>query len=256
MPYQAAKEIAATFCWDIRWALTPIFGNEFPQICRPPQHPGFAKFVIDPQIVRFCTTETVRFREEGTSYQLLQPRTPSTVVATLMPVLSSPFEKQRSRPRDLESGYGSDADRSDKSDLSPQVSPRSQHSVSCFTPVNGAGSPTSPHTTYSWSHCSPVGGYAPLVRLLSTSNPDRCCNDNLRKKRAHSEISYGDTDCIVKKVDSPQIQVAHLVHSQCRIQTGNNSDLEAAEVLMSLGVVMRDTTALPGPKRIRRGSRF
>ena len=256
MPYQAAKEIAATFCWDIRWALTPVFGNDFPQICRPPQHPCFAKFVIDPQIVRFCTTETARFREEGASYQLLQPRTPSPVMATLMPVLSSPFEKQRGCPRDLESGYGSDADRSDKSNFSPQVSPRSQYNGSCFTPVNGAGSPTSPHTTYSWSLCSPVCEPAPLVQLLPTSNPDGCRNDSFRKKRAHSEISYSDTDCIIEKVDSPQMQVAHIVRGQRRSQAGKNSDLEAAEVLMSLGVVMRDTTALPEPKRIRRGSRF
>lgn len=256
MPYQAAKEIAATFCWDIRWALTPIFGNDFPQLCRPPQHPGFAKFVIDPLVVRFCTTETARFREEGASYELLQTRTPPTVVETLMPVLSSPFEKQRSRPRDLESGYGSDADRSNKSDFSPQVSPRSQYSASCFTPVNRTGSPASPHTAYSWSLCSPVREQAPLVQLLPTSNPDGSCNEFFRKKRSYSEISHNDTNCIVKKVDSPQIQVIHLVNSQPRNQTGKNSDLEAAEVLMSLGVVMRDTTALPEPKRIRRGSRF
>lgn len=73
MPYQAARAIAATFCYDIRYALTPIFGNEFPSMCLSPKDPGFAKFLIDPAIVRQCAAETERFKREKSSYQIDVP---------------------------------------------------------------------------------------------------------------------------------------------------------------------------------------
>ncbi|KAJ5505257.1 hypothetical protein N7453_004214 [Penicillium expansum] len=37
MPYEAARAMAATFCWRIRYALTPLFGTEFPAMCIPPR---------------------------------------------------------------------------------------------------------------------------------------------------------------------------------------------------------------------------
>ena len=71
MPYQAARAIAATFCYDIRYALTPIFGDEFPSMCLSPKDPGFAKFLINPAIVRQCAAETERFKREKSSYQIV-----------------------------------------------------------------------------------------------------------------------------------------------------------------------------------------
>jgi hypothetical protein len=70
MPYQAAKAIASTFCYNIRWALTPVFGNDFPSTCLPPNNPNYAKFLIDRDIVQECTDETDRFRVEGASYRV------------------------------------------------------------------------------------------------------------------------------------------------------------------------------------------
>jgi hypothetical protein len=128
MPFEAAKAIAATFCYDIRWALTPIFGNDFPSTCTPPSDPHFAKFVIDPRIVQQCTEETDRFKEEGEWYKLRRvPETPRPKFGT--PPWSVNIKTQpRMRLVDTESGYGTDTDSSDKHMCSPHFSPRSQYS--------------------------------------------------------------------------------------------------------------------------------
>jgi hypothetical protein len=247
MPYQAAKGIAATFCYDIRWALTPVFGNDFPQMCIPPQHPLFARFVIDPHIVSFCMAETARFREEGASYRISQPILPSPALTPLMPVLSSPWKPQNC-PGDLESGYGSDAPQNDKTILSPQVSPRSQYRSSHWTPVNGSDSPTSTDTTCSPSVSSPAYAPSPEELVLPTSVPSGYYEDRLRTKRAHSRIAY--SDCDAERCES-STQEATITEAG-RVKSVDGQTLEAAEALMLMGVVGRDTAVLPTPKRTRR----
>ncbi|KAJ5174227.1 uncharacterized protein N7482_000104 [Penicillium canariense] len=52
MPFEAAKAVATTFCWEIRYLLTPLFGTDFPGMCIPPSDRGrFARMVIDPAIL-------------------------------------------------------------------------------------------------------------------------------------------------------------------------------------------------------------
>ncbi|KAF2458756.1 transcription regulator HTH, apses-type DNA-binding domain-containing protein, partial [Lineolata rhizophorae] len=51
VPYKAAKAIAATFCYEIRHALTPVFGPDFVNQCIPPGSPNFQNFKINPAIV-------------------------------------------------------------------------------------------------------------------------------------------------------------------------------------------------------------
>ncbi|KAJ5593851.1 apses transcription factor Xbp1 [Penicillium hispanicum] len=52
MPYDAARAVAATFCWKIRHVLTPLFGTDFPSICVPPEDKEhFGRMVIDLAIV-------------------------------------------------------------------------------------------------------------------------------------------------------------------------------------------------------------
>ncbi|KAF1363385.1 DNA-binding domain of Mlu1-box binding protein MBP1 [Lizonia empirigonia] len=252
MPYQAAREIAATFCWDIRWALTPVFGNDFPQICKPPSHPCFAKFGIDPQIVRFCALETDRFRKEGASYQLLLPKTPSPVMASLRPVLSSPEWTQSGGSGDLESGYGSD-ERADEGVFSNQASPKCQ--LTHLTPIKEIGSPTSPNTPIFSSPSSPAVKRAPLAQLLPAFSPEKQRNWSLCTKRTHSKFAYTE-DGSGAKVDTPQMCLAQPTHDLRRSTPELDTHaLEAAEVLMLL-VGTCDAAALPSPKRARRGSRY
>lgn len=253
MPYQAAREIAATFCWDIRWALTPVFGNDFPQICKPPSDPCFAKFVIDPQIVRFCALETDRFRKEGASYQLLLPRTPSPVMAPLRPVLSSPEWKQSGGSGDIESGYESDIERADEGVFSNQVSPKCQ--LTPLTPIEEIGSPTSPNTTVSSSPSPPIVKLAPLTRLLPAFSPEKQGDCSLCTKRTHSKVAYSE-DGSGATVDTPQMCLVQPANDLCRSTPESDTRvLEAAEVLMLLGGTC-DAATLHSPKRTRRGSRY
>lgn len=52
MPYGCARAVCATFCWEIRWALTPIFGLSFLKDCLPPNHPSYYSFKISHEVIR------------------------------------------------------------------------------------------------------------------------------------------------------------------------------------------------------------
>jgi hypothetical protein len=63
MPFEAAKAIAATFCWNMRYALTPVFGPDFPKMCLRPEADGFGDMVIDPAIIQRCTEQAQFYRQ-------------------------------------------------------------------------------------------------------------------------------------------------------------------------------------------------
>lgn len=63
MPFEAAKAIAATFCWEIRYLLTPLFGLDFPEMCIcPTDRVNFGRMVIDPAIVEEAAETARRYR--------------------------------------------------------------------------------------------------------------------------------------------------------------------------------------------------
>lgn len=280
MPYQAAKAIAATFCYDIRWALTPVFGNDFPSKCLPPKDPRFAKFLIDPKIVRDCTTETNRFRREGASYRLAVP-----TVSTLLSPMETPkmsfespswepkaMKQRRTRPADIESGYDTDPEKSDNcafspqaspqwthlnrplspSSLSPNVSPRSQ-----WTALNRPLSPTTPTTVTFSVGSSPIRAQALPLLQMPTPRPDERYNDQFRTKRTHSKIALSDKWDDEETAVRPQTASAvnndrgHDLESADE-DTHTQDDIDAAELLVSFRV--GDKVLLPPTKRTRRGS--
>nr|POF15377.1 transcriptional repressor xbp1 [Quercus suber] len=51
LPFNCARELCLTFCYQIRWALVPIFGYSFVDECLPENHPRFWSFKIDPATV-------------------------------------------------------------------------------------------------------------------------------------------------------------------------------------------------------------
>lgn len=248
--------MAATFCYDIRWALTPVFGNDFPSICLHPKDPSFAKFVIDPAIVQYCARETNRFRAEGLSYRILGSNSSSEFEPQKTHFIPSSYSasglnEQRGRPTDIESGYGTDTDRSDRYFCSPQVSPRSQ-----FTPVNRSLSPTSPHILSSSSLNSPVSIRCHRALPAATSVPVEYGEGTFRTKRTHSKVAFND-HCDDDYAVRPQ--TAATINSCYSGRTtggfgGDDShtriDFDAAEMLLSLSVV--DDTQPPS-KRTRRG---
>ena len=62
-PFAAARALAENFCWEIRYALTPIFGRDFPDQCLRPEHERFGDMIIDPAIIKFCTEEAAQFKQ-------------------------------------------------------------------------------------------------------------------------------------------------------------------------------------------------
>ena len=120
MPFEAAKAVTATFCYHIRYALTPLFGLDFVNICVRPGEEGFGHMVIDQAIVRKCTEEAQGYRAAS--------RESSLVGSPVTPGFGSSGMKWASRslrPRpgglfDSESGYFTDTDQSEKYLASPQ----------------------------------------------------------------------------------------------------------------------------------------
>ena len=62
MPFEAAKALAANFCYDIRYALAPLFGRRFIDVCLRPDHPSYKCHTIDADIVKRCQDETERWK--------------------------------------------------------------------------------------------------------------------------------------------------------------------------------------------------
>jgi hypothetical protein len=273
MPYQAAKAIAATFCYDIRWALTPVFGNDFPSMCLPPKSSGHAKFLIDPTIVRYCTAETNRFRKEGASYRLTVPIL-SSPIGTKQTCFESPswkpraMKQRRTRPADIESGYGPDASKGDScafsphitpqwahlnrplspASLSPNVSPRSQ-----WTAMNRSLSPATQSTVNFLAMSSPIRPQDPPLLQV----PEEHCNEQFRTKRTHSKVTSNDH----RDIEEPEFRphTAGAVNSDrgpglesAGEAAHTQHDIDAAELLLSLGVGGK--MLLPPTKRTRRGS--
>ena len=54
IPFEAARALAAKFCYRIRYALTIIFGDNFPETCLSDKHADFGKYSIDPAIIALC----------------------------------------------------------------------------------------------------------------------------------------------------------------------------------------------------------
>lgn len=86
MPFEAAKAVSATFCWKIRYALTPLFGLDFPSMCiHPSDRALYGRMTIDPAIIKKAT-------EAANLYRMLElRRTPVSVQSD--PPRSSPYAR-------------------------------------------------------------------------------------------------------------------------------------------------------------------
>lgn len=70
VPFAAARAIAATFCFKIRHALTPVFGNDFVDLCLEPGHPKFQSYSISQSIVRQCARQAEQWKRLADSYKV------------------------------------------------------------------------------------------------------------------------------------------------------------------------------------------
>jgi hypothetical protein len=269
MPYQAAKAIAATFCWYIRWVLTPVFGDDFLEMCLHPEDPGYGRFLIDPKIVQECTDETNRFKQEGCDYQVTGLTGSAAVETPQLPVLNAPWEPILHYPRKSEeSGYYTGGDQNERLTVSPQVSPRGSTWIPAWTSVNGSKSPSSSPIVHSPTFDRMANELPPLHQHLRehgvplypqpTSVPQGYYHEPLSAKRSHSEIVDDNGQLKSRNVhhkistSSPQ-PIGGTGVRDLSNRKRTQRELEAAEIILQLNAADQ---SLPVPKRTRRGSQY
>ncbi|TKA74115.1 hypothetical protein B0A55_07084 [Friedmanniomyces simplex] len=145
MPYSCARALCLTFCYDIRWALTAIFGTSFIKECLHPTHSGFEKFKIDSEVLRCAQLEAEGWLSE-TSSRSGSPGSASNgqygngqLIPRSVPHLTTAPQPKQLRPRPTfkaGSPFESDSDHADANYThaatgldSPELSPN-------FPPVN------------------------------------------------------------------------------------------------------------------------
>ena len=136
MPYEAAKAVAATFAYEIRYALTPLFGKSFITMCTRPEDPNFENFKIARNIISSCTEEANRWRyiDDERRSEHKSP-TLDRGIPSPTKLLNSPklYDNKLTKRIEIESGYGTDTD-SDKYHASPDSQQKSY--ISEWTPRN------------------------------------------------------------------------------------------------------------------------
>ncbi|KAJ6114314.1 apses transcription factor Xbp1 [Penicillium sp. IBT 16267x] len=134
MPYEAAKAVAATFCWEIRHVLTPLFGTDFPSICIPTVNGkarDFPNIKLDNSII-LRATQTARV------YRSLEPDRGSSSTITRNPA-----------PTPAPGNEDSFADRIPYRQIHPKV-PRHSYADSVGSARGSSSEPSychSPHST-------------------------------------------------------------------------------------------------------------
>lgn len=138
MPFEAAKAVSATFCWRIRYALTPLFGRDFPSLCIPPDdREHFGRMVIDSAIVRKATESANYYRtldERSTSGYIRQLPPPVSPGLSQCPRVARAIQPRTTRKAGEVDTYHADSDENDQYCSSP-TSPAVRYRNS-FTPVN------------------------------------------------------------------------------------------------------------------------
>lgn len=62
MPYNCAKAVCATFCFNIAGALIPIFGPAFPSQCVRPDTSDYGRMIISPRLIAEAAREAELWR--------------------------------------------------------------------------------------------------------------------------------------------------------------------------------------------------
>lgn len=147
MPFKCAKAVAATFCYDLRYALVPVFGEDFPASCVPSNDSMHGNFKIDPEIIKTCTAETRSWLQRADArFTPASSREASEAPGTPRSGVIPPWKKIKPRllgsAASPESGYETGTEASEGTpNLSLQVP------QTTWQPINAprAGTPHSEH---------------------------------------------------------------------------------------------------------------
>lgn len=187
MPFDAAKAVAATFCHEIRYALTPVFGLDFVSLCVTPEDPCFGRMLIDRDIVHRCTEQATAFRLKASreSSVTSNPRTPSPLDSCARKTPKS-LRPKPLRIKASKSSHKGDVDDSNNYLYSPSTPPSSSW-VALNTPRSimtpeWSPQPTSPpaspyprqaNATYRYRNPSSSEESRPSKRIRSEEDEDQ-----------------------------------------------------------------------------------
>ncbi|KAJ5503821.1 hypothetical protein N7463_006695 [Penicillium fimorum] len=144
MPYEAARAMATTFCWRIRYALTPLFGTDFPAMCIPPtDRKSHGRMVIPPEIVQRATNTSNYYRSlemkssnAASSPAINEPSSTHTLLHG-MGLLNRKDSLTLPPLKILRTQYAESNPSARDSSMEPYcMSPKSQSPMSTFTPIN------------------------------------------------------------------------------------------------------------------------
>ena len=195
MPFDAAKAIAATFCWRVRYALTPVFGPDFPQLCLRPESEGFGAMVIDPAITRRCTEQAEIYRQleiKASSSAASALRSPFTPDSSTMPKQVKQL-RPKTRPFvGAPNGYTSDSSLEDRYS-STSASPVIPY-CNTWTPAN------TPRSVGPW-----LPERLPSPReILTGISSDAAEDDEADHKSADSSSMSSTTSLLLRSRQEPQ----------------------------------------------------
>lgn len=231
MPFEAAKAVAATFCYHIRYALTPVFGLDFLSLCIPPEDPNFGRFTISRDIVRQCSDVANGYRDlsRGTS-QVSSPQTPSS--GEFSQWTSKSLRHQPVKILSMDRGYGTDTERSDHDLGSPQT-PMSME----WTALNKTTAPKSARTGPHHPPAAPQIPTDPAVRENFQSRASSCSEESrgLKRSLVDNDEDYDEDSHSTHSSDDPATPPKRRKKS-----TVMSTEAKAAYMLMQLS--MKDAT--------------
>ncbi|KAJ5976358.1 hypothetical protein N7481_010065 [Penicillium waksmanii] len=191
MPFEAARALAARFCYPIRYALTPMFGTEFPGMCLEKGHEMFGNMVLDQSVIERATRAAHYYRSleiSGDALAGTESTSTSSTASSASPVRGAEMpicppallDEDRSRAYKLPRRNYADSIASTRGWSSEPycMSPSSPGpGPNCFTSVNVPRSHAS-------SHISPTEAF--LSRAASSN-----LGSDLKSLQGHS---YADSE--------------------------------------------------------------
>jgi hypothetical protein len=213
MPFECAKAVAATFCYNVRYALTPLFGPSFPENCLHPTDPSYGHFKIDRDIIERCTAETQLWLRRSDARQTPSassrdpsegPGTPKQdsegTAGSLLPMWK--FKKLKPKPMKKdetpESGYVTDTDWSEISQNSPQISPKTTWAAvnRSKTPMGQQGCSADEFTAAEGlvTLASPIQSNAKRPAEIPRSHAEEEKVSRAKRPRHELDEDYGDDE--------------------------------------------------------------
>ena len=214
MPYSAARALAANFCWHIRYALTPLFGDDFIHECQHPQSPKYKDWAIDRGIVKDCELELIGWNPYGRD----PSRQPSNSLSP--PPIGYPDRPMKLRPRStLGTPFEDESAREGTTDTRTSASLNK-------TPTPGVQSDwTSMNSTTTPSHARSSNASSPLrwFRSGTSSSSERLGSPaTKRSKRNTGAVKY----------TAPKRQVIR----KRKVGSYDESEIAAANALVQLSM--------------------